>query len=146
MATVEELEAQLKTISEQVAREITNLRIQQVSTSTRTESFFRMMLEKSGIPFDDYIDYIDSYIVFGNGITDIYKTETLAEKVNKAIEFNKTSLIKMYADDLNILPIVQSTGGISKSLLKQIYTLPYTNRFRAAIEEILAADKEEETN
>lgn len=146
MATLEELEANLKAVTEGMSKELTNLRIQNIQLTTRLESLVRMLVEKKNMGFDDYIDYIDSYIGFANKINELNKLEKISEKVTEASKFNEASLVRIYADDLNIVPLVQSTGNVSKSLLKQIYKLPCTDRFKHSIDEVINSDKESESN
>lgn len=137
MSTVEELEQQLKVITENVQKELTALRMQSIQNNTRLEAVIRMMVQKSIFNFDDFIDFIDAYIAFSTKVNELNKLDTIADKLKGAAEFNTTSIVPIHVDDLNILPAVKSTGGLSKTLQVAVANLPSTNRFKAAMSEIL---------
>jgi hypothetical protein len=145
MATVEELEAQIKTLTESVGKELTRLRIQSIQNNTRLEALIRMMVQRQGIKFDDYIDFIDAYIKFTDAVENINELKNLSDKIEAAQKFNGDgSIIPIYADDLNVLPIIKSTGGISKVLHRALFTLPFTHRFANEVDSIIAAGETEE--
>ena len=135
--TNEELEAQLKVVTDNTSRELTQIKIQVIQTTTRLESFIRMMVKKQGIKFDDFIDFIDAYIKFSNTVLNINKVTSISDRVTAAISYNKEALVPIYADDLNVLPSVKATGSISKVLHKHMFNLPYTERFAQEVEKLI---------
>src|ERR1035437_6143282 len=108
--TNEELEAQLKVITDNTSRELTQIKIQVIQTTTRLESFIRMMVKKQGIKFDDFIDFIDAYIKFSNTVLNINKVTSISDRVTAAISYNKEALVPIYADDLNAVLISSAEG------------------------------------
>lgn len=139
--TVEQLQEQINTISKQVAQRFAQQQASIIQNQVRLESLIRMVLAKQGIPFDDYISYIDSYVAFTNKLNEVNKIEFLYDRVNAALDFNTTAVVKIHADDLNLLPVIKSTGGANSKLVSKIYSLPYSTTFSAALTSIL---KEEE--
>ena len=148
MATVEELEVVVKKLTEDVSKELTRLRIQSIQNNTRLESLIRMMVQKQGFKFDDFIDFIDAYIKFTSTVEEINTLGNIADKLDAAQKYNASgAIVPIYADDLNVIPIIKSTGGISKVLHRSLFTLPFTNRFSTEVEKIIAeGEVEEPTN
>jgi hypothetical protein len=145
MATVEELEVMLKTITANVDKELTKLRIQSIQNNTRLESLIRMMVQRQGIKFDDYIDFIDAYIKFTSAVEEIGALGNISDKIEASQKYNASgAIVPIYADDLNVIPIIKSTGGISKVLHRSLFTLPFTNRFALEVEKIIATGEVEE--
>lgn len=145
--TVENLATMLKTFTDGVSKELTQLKVQAIQNSTRMEALIRMLVQKQNVKFDDYIDFVDAYVNFTNTIVNINKIQTIADKISAAVTYNSTvkgsNLVPVYADDLNVLPMVKSTGSISKSLHAQLLNLPHTERFTQELSKLIEEEVKE---
>lgn len=60
----------------------------------------------------------------------ITKSASVPDRVQAALLWNATSIsLKIYADDLQLLPIIESVGGVSKKIAEEIKLLPYSSAF-----------------
>ena len=139
--TIEEVDKKLNDLVNQINMELVKLRISSKTNTTRLESLIRLLSSHSVLNFDDYLAHVQSYINMTKKVLELNDLTTVAEKVRAALTYNNDALVLIYADDLNILPIIKSTGAIPKSLNTLIYSLPHTEAFTQALEDIL---KEEE--
>ena len=105
-----------------------------------------MIITKNNIPFDSYFEYIDGYVNFTNKLAEINNVQMLADKIKAAQDFNENSLVKIFADDLNLLLAVKATGGVSTKILAMINMLPSSQRFKEELSAILNAEKKEESS
>lgn len=138
--TNEQLEAQLKQIAEQVSQRLAQQQSAIIQNNMRFESFLRMMLLKHDISFDTYFAFIDGYVAFTNKVSELIQVENLFDRVTSAQEFNKTSRVVIYADDLNVIPVIHATGGASPKLVEQLLALPHTDRFKEQLDSIISGD------
>jgi hypothetical protein len=143
--TPEQIKNELDTISNQVAQRLAQQQTALIQNQLRLEALIRMIVTKQAIPFDTYFEYIDSYVGFTNKLVEINKLALIADKIKEAQEFNTNSLVKIYADDLNILLSIKSTGGASSKLLSMINTLPSSQKFKEELTEILNNEEKEES-
>lgn len=144
--TLENLATMVQSLSDNISKELTQLKLQNIQNSTRIEALIRMLVQKENIKFDDFIDFIDAYVKFTNTIIDISKVQTIADKISAAVTYNgANSLVPIYADDLNVLPAVKSTGSISKALHTQLLNLPHTERFTQELTKLIETEVKETT-
>ena len=93
--------------------EITQLKVRLFKSEVKFEALIRWLFSKGTLNSDDYLAAITNFQVFNNTLGQINAIPSIMDKVHAATEFNKTSIIKISADDLGIKKIIEDAGGTS---------------------------------
>jgi hypothetical protein len=120
---ISDLENKLNSVTEQVQQALNNLVAQNMNMSSRAEANVRHNLFTKKITLDDLLLSQETYNKFREALIEISKLDSIPEKLEKAIEYNKSDLyyhFPIYADDLNLEPIFEKMGGPSTEIALRI--------------------------
>ena len=116
---IKELENKVTILTSQIQDALNLNKIDIFKVNSRVEALLRHALFNKSIPVDELYTAIETYDIFRKQIQEIRKIESIPEKIEKAIEYNRANTFyhySIYADDLELKPIFEKTGGPSSEI------------------------------
>lgn len=131
------LNEKLKVITDDIVRELTNLKIIEFTTKLKLESYLRQEIAKNYTSPDQLMDSIDEFREFNQQVSKLIGIPAILDRVSQAMKYNETANFKIYADDLNFVSQIEAAAGCLPSVAEAILTLPHSNRVEKYFEKWL---------
>jgi hypothetical protein len=88
------------------------------------------------------LNTMETYQEFVKGLHNILENnQSILDKVNATLEYNKESSFKILADDLNLVPLIEMAGGTSQATVEKILSLPHSKRLASYLNKYVTIGK-----
>jgi vacuolar-type H+-ATPase subunit E/Vma4 len=137
---VDKIEQEIKTISEDIARELIEIKKNVFLANFKHEAIFRESLKNNEITYEGYLDLLDNNNKFRKKLDEILQNPMLKERVSLAKQLNDSNDLpyKIYADDLDLIDQIEKAGGTLPEIAGLIVaSLPFSERFFKYIQKYL---------
>lgn len=118
-----ELENKLNSITSQVQDALNTNRTDIFKVSSRVEALLRHSFLLKKLTVDELYNAIEAYDIFRKKIYEIRQTESIPEKIEKALEYNKANVFYhfvIFADDLELKLLFEKAGGPSSEIASKL--------------------------
>ncbi len=124
-------------MDDKLVKELQELKIHDFAISSRFEALLRLLLTTKKIDYDGFTTSLSIIGKFNGTLKDLIKEPNVVEKINKAIEYNKTGFFSIYADDLELQKVFELNGGASDYAARLSLELPCSNRYAEYIKQYI---------
>lgn len=136
------IDSKLEKISQDISRELANLKASLFQNTFRTEAHLRGALVDGRISLDRQLEYFDGYQLFRIALKEVLNEPFLEKKIKKIQEFNnnKNTDFIITLDDTDILQYIENVGNtVSEKLFQMLVMLPMSKRTQLSLTKVLVA-------